>query len=285
MIRRSPLALAALVATLLFQPCPSFAEPRTDAAERDRHRSPGIATSMIGTRIARGQLLVYPFAEWYADHDFEYKPTELGGSFDDDVRGGYSASEALLFVAYGLSDDLAVELEAAYITAELERAPDDPTDAPREFEESGVGDVEGQLRWRLQRETATRPELFTFVETVFPLQKGKRLIGTQDWEHKVGFGLTRGYRWGAVTARLAAEYSREERKVDPGEYALEFQRRLSPRWQLTTAIEGNQLDEVAFIAEAQWRLAPRATLKVNHGLGLTPNATDHAPELGLMFAF
>jgi hypothetical protein len=50
-------------------------------------------------------------------------------------------------------------------------------------------------------------------------------------------------------------------------------------------IEGAQLDEVELITEAQLHLSPRLFMKLNVGWGLTPNATDIAPELGFMFSF
>ena len=250
-----------------------------------RDRGPGVATSMFGTYVRKGELLVYPFAEWYADKDLEYKPSELGYGIAEDFRGRYAASEALLFLGYGLTDDIAIELEGAVISAELEKAANDPSAMPSEVEEHGLGDVEAQVRWRFRRETETRPELFTYFETVFPLQKHRKLIGTSAWEYKLGFGMTRGYRWGTMTFRAAGEYSGEERKLEAGEYAIEYLRRLSPRWRIASVIEGNQLDEVALITEVQWHLLPRAVVKVNNGWGITRNATDFAPEVGVMFSF
>ena len=250
-----------------------------------RDRGPGVATSMFGTYVRKGELLVYPFGEWYVDRDLEYKPSELGYGVAEDYRGRYEASEALLFFAYGLTDDLALEVEGAVISAELEKSPNDPSAMPTEIEEHGLGDVEAQLRWRFRRETETRPELFTYFETVFPLQKHRKLIGTPAWEYKLGFGMTRGYRWGTMTVRAAGEYSGEEGKFEAGEYAIEYLRRLSPKWRVVSVVEGNQLDEVALITEVQWHLLPRTFLKLNHGLGLTRNATDFAPEIGVMFSF
>ncbi len=49
--------------------------------------------------------------------------------------------------------------------------------------------------------------------------------------------------------------------------------------------EGTQIDEVALLTEVQWHIARNAILKVNNGWGFTPNATDFAPEVGVMFAF
>lgn len=250
-----------------------------------RDRGTGVATSMFGTYIRKGELLIYPFVEWYADSDFEYKPSELGYDGAVDYRGRYRASEGLLFLAYGVTSDLALELEAAVITARLEKSLRDPSAVPSVVKESGLGDVEAQLRWRLSRENGRRPEVFTYFETVFPLQKSKRLIGTPDWEYKLGFGFIRGLEWGTVTFRLAGEYSREERKFDAGEYALEYLRRLSPAWRVVALLEGNQLDEVELITEIQWQVRPGVVLKGNNGWGLTTNATDFAPEVGILFSF
>jgi hypothetical protein len=253
-----------------------------------RDRGPGIATSMFGTYIREGELLFYPFFEWYYDSNFEYKPSEFGLPLEVDYRGKYVASEGLIFLGYGITRNLSLELEAAVITAELEKSPDDPSAMPAKFKESGLGDVEGQLRWRFQEEQpGGRPELFAYFETVAPLQKTKRLIGTQAWEFKLGVGAIRGYTWGTMTARLEVENAEDEgkRKFEAGEYAIEYLRRLSPTWRAFAAIEGAQLDEVELITEAQWHFHPRAFLKLNMGWGLTPNATDIAPEVGIMFSF
>lgn len=250
-----------------------------------RDRGPGVPTSMFGTYVRKGELLVYPFSEWYWDTDLEYKPKELGYAVDQDFRGRYEASEQLIFLGYGLTKNLAIELEAAIIAAELQKSPADPSAMPREIEEDGLGDVEGQIRWRWQEERGSRPEAFSYFETVFPLQKQKKLIGTQAWEYKLGTGVTRGYSWGTMTLRAAIEYSGEDKKFDAGEYAIEYLKRLSPSWRIYTGIEGNQLDEVALITEVQYHLSGRVFLKVNNEWGLTRNATTYAPELGLMFSF
>lgn len=255
------------------------------AFDRSRDRGPGLASSMFGTYIGERELLVYSYFEWYVDSNLEYKPSELGYGLATDYRGRYRASEGLLFLGYGVTRDLALEFEAAVIGAELEKAPNDPSAMPEEFEESGLGDVEAQIRWRLVHENESRPEFFTYFETVFPFQRSRRLIGTSDWEHKLGFGIVRGFRWGTMTLRVSADYTRAERKFEVGGYAIEYLKRLSPTWRIVALIEGTQLDEVELITEAQWRIHPRVLLKFNNGWGLTTNATDYAPEVGFMFWF
>jgi hypothetical protein len=240
---------------------------------------------MFGTYVRKGELLVYPFFEGYHDSDLEYTPAELGFVGDTEYRGRYRAVEGLLFVGYGIASNLAVEFEAAVISASLRKATTDMSAAPAMFKESGLGDVEGQVRWRFVEENERHPEAFTFFETVFPFQKNRRLIGTQGWEYKVGLGFTRGFAWGTGTFRLSGEYSAEEGKVDAGEYAFEYLKRLSPEWRVFAAIEGTQVDEVELITELQWHVHPRAFLKLNTGLGLTTNATDLAPEIGVMISF
>jgi hypothetical protein len=281
------LLVAVLVAVLAAAgaACPAELRAQGDGGlDRARDRGPGVPSSMFGTYIRRGELLVYPFFEYYRDRNAEYSPDELGYALDEDFRGRYRASEGLLFLGYGISERLAVELEAAVISATLDKAPDDPSAVPERVKESGLGDVEGQLRWRWRGETERRPELFSYFETVFPLQKRKRLIGTQDWEFKLGTGVVRGFAFGTMTVRAAAEYDGEEGSVALGEYAVEYLRRVSPALRLFGAVEGSE-DEVELITEAQWFLRPTVALKLNNAIGLTPKATDWAPEVGVMLSF
>jgi hypothetical protein len=276
--------LVGLTVAVVAQPFEVQAQQEPD---RLRDRGPGLPTSMFGTYIQRGELLVYPFFEYYYDNNAEYSPNELGFGLDQDFRGKFRASEGLIFLGYGFSDRLAVEFEAAVISAKQQKSPNDPSSMPAEVKESGVGDVEGQIRWRWNRETESRPEIFSYFETVFPVQRGteKRLIGTRDWEFKLGGGIVRGFQWGTATVRLAAEYDGAEESITAlGEYAVEYLRRVSPGLQLFAAIEGTE-DEVELITEAQVFLRPNLLLKLNNAFGLTSKATDWAPEIGVMFSF
>ena len=252
--------------------------------DRSRDRGPGIPTSMFGTYIEQGEVLIYPFFEYYRDSDAEYSPDELGYGLDEDFRGRYRASEALLFVGWGVSKRLALEFEIATISATQERSPDDPTAMPASITESGLGDVEGQVRWRWTEETNRAPELFSYFETVFPLQKNRQLIGTSDWEFKLGTGVVRGFSWGTTTFRAAVEYDGEEGTMALGEFALEYLKRLSSSWRVLAAVEGSE-DEIEGMTELQWALRPNVVLKLNNAVGLTSKATDWAPEIGIMFSF
>ena len=79
--------------------------PAAHASETEEHpdhlrdRGDGVPTSMFGTSICQGELLVYPFLELYHDRNFEYKPSELGYGLEVDHRGRFTASEQLLFLA------------------------------------------------------------------------------------------------------------------------------------------------------------------------------------------
>lgn len=261
----------------------------TGAQERDlpvylKDRGSGIPTSMFGTYIREGELLVYPFFEYYHDKDMEYSPAELGFGLDQDFRGKYRAAEGLIFFGYGIADWLAVEFEAAVISATLEKSPDDNSAMPDKLKESGLGDVEGQIRSRWLRENESRPEVFSYFEIVAPLQKDKVLIGTQDWEYKLGIGAVKGFSWGTMTVRVAGEYDRSESKTELGEYALEYLKRLSPAWRVYLGVEGAQ-DEVELIPEVQWHFTDSIFLKLNSAVGITAKATDWAPEIGIMFSF
>lgn len=264
---------------------PALAQ-ESELSPRLRDRGTGQPTSMFGTYIREGEFLLYPFFEYYLDHDAEYTPDELGYGLDQDFRGQARASEYLVFLAYGITDWLAVEFEMAlHISARLETAPEDPTATPDVIEESGTGDVEGQIRVRLARETESRPELFSYFELVSPQQTDKVLIGTPDWEYKLGFGAVRGYSFGTLSARVAVEYSMEESAAELGEYGLEYLRRLSPSWRVYLGIEGSQ-DEVELIPEAQWHIkTDKVIVKLNSAVGITSKAADWAPEVGILFSF
>jgi hypothetical protein len=239
---------------------------------------------MFGTYVSRGELILYPFVEYYRDNDLEYKPADFGVEGDTDFRGRYRAHERLLFLAYGVTEDLAIEFEAADIHASLDKAAADRSFLPSRLEESGLGDVETQVRWRWRKERGRGPELFSYSAVVFPHDRKHVLTGTPGWEVKAGAGLTRGFRWGTVTARGALEYSQASTsRFDLGEYAIEYLKRISRSWRVYTALEGAQ-DELALVTEAQWFLRPNVFVKVNNGVGLTSKATDWAPEVGILFA-
>jgi len=278
----------ALVVGGLLCGLPTRAEAQAQAQAQNlpvylRDRGTGQPSSMFGTYIRKGELLVYPFVEGYVDNNKEYKPSDLGYGLATDLRGMYRATEALVFLGYGLTDWLAVEFEASAIRASLGTSPDDPTGVPDTIAESGIGDIEGQVRARLLRENEGRPEVFSYFETVSPNGRDKVLIGTPDWEFKFGGGLIKGSRFGTFTLRMAGEYSVAESKVDTGEYAVEYLKRLSRAWRLYLGVEGTQ-DEVELITEAQWHITDRIFFKFNNGFGLTSKATGWAPEVGIMFS-
>jgi hypothetical protein len=149
--------------------------------------------------------------------------------------------------------------------------------------ESGLGDVEGQVRWRWRREDDSGPEFFSFGEVVVPHAKDKPLIGTPGWEWKVGTGVVRGFTWGTLTARAALQYEGgPDASAGPGEYAVEYLKRLTPLFRLFLAVEGSE-DEVELISELQWHVGRRLIVKLGSGFGLTSKATDWAPEVGTLF--
>lgn len=277
---RTRLILVAAILTL--GPKPALAQPAEPAFLADR--GTGVSSSMFGTYIRKGELVLYPFFEFYRDDNYEYKPEDLGAPGDGDYRGRYRAKEGLLLFGYGLSDNIVVEFEAAGITAAFEKAPDDPSALPARIEKSGVGDVEAQLRWRWNRETDRRPEIFSYSEVVFPHHADRVLIGAPGWELKFGTGLTRGFSWGTLTARGALEYSTASSShFDLGEYALEYLKRLSSHWTIYAGVEGTQ-DEISAVAEVQWHVSKHVVVKANNGFGLTSKAIDWAPEVGILFS-
>ena len=274
--------LSIILLFLLFQTSSISAEEQLPVYLKDR--GTGISSSMFGTYVRPGELLVYPYVEFYKDSNMEYKPKELGYDVNRDYRGEYQATEALIFLGYGLSERWAVEFEVAFIDASLEKASEDTSEVPDKLEESGLGDVEAQVRYRCFGETAYRPEVFSFFETVFPTPGDPHLIGTPDWEFVLGAGAIKGFSWGTITLRAALEYDKAEETTEIGESAVEYLKRINPSWRLFLAIEGAD-DEWEGITELQWHFRPNMFLKLNNAFGLSSKAPDWAPEIGVMFSF
>lgn len=258
--------------------------PAAPQPDRLRDRGEGVPSSMFGTYLRSGELMVYPYFEYYRDGNYEYEAAELGFGTDiTELRSRYRANEGLVFIGYGLSENVALEFEAAVIKASLDKSPLDTSAMPSRLTQSGLGDVEAQVRWRWKKESDTRPEVFSYFETVFPVTaKSKLLIGTHDWEFKFGTGFIRGLSWGTLTGRIAI--ANVGGTFEPGEYALEYLRRVSPRLRVYAGVEGSE-DEVELITEAQVFLRPNIMLKLNNAFGITPKAPGWAPEIGLAFFF
>jgi len=278
-----PLVLCVLGAAVLGVP-----SARGDSAGPPPYledRGEGIPTSLFGTYVGDGEFLVYSFYEYNTNSDAEYKPSELGFTGEQDFFGKSTDHEALIFLGYGFTDRLAFEFEAAlWASAELQKAPNDASGVPDRIKESGLGDVESQLRWLWTKETQTRPMLYSFWEVVFPLQEDDLILGTQDWETALGFGAVRGFQWGTLNGRVSIKYDAEDGQVELGEFAFEYLNRTSPKWRWVATLEGED-DEVSLIGEAQLTISRRAVLKLNCGFGVTKKAEDFAPEVGVIFSF
>jgi hypothetical protein len=272
------LALAAMV--------PAAAAPPDDAAPLPgwlSDRGTGLPTSLFGTYIRKGELLVYPFYEYETNNAEEYHPSELGYAGDEDFLGKFRSHEFDLFLGYAPTERLAFELEAQlYTTARLQKSSLDPSAVPARIDESGLGEIESQVRFRIADETAQRPELFSYLEIAYPFQRQKVLIGVRDWAGELGIGAIKGFSWGTLSARMGLAY--EEKNFKGGEFALEYLKRLSPRWRAVVALEGED-EDLALITEAQYFFTPRIFLKINSGFGLTQKVPDFAPEIGLMMSF
>lgn len=255
-----------------------------------RDRGPGIPTSLFGTYIENGEWILYPFYEYSRNNDEEYDPRELGFPrpgfvAEEEFFGESTEQEGVLFVGYGFSDSLAFEFEAEfYASAELEKSPLDTSPLPARIKESGFAGAEAQVRWLWRQETPERMAMYSFFEIEFPFQDKKVLIGATDVEFAVGTGFVRGFKWGTLNGRISIAFDGEESKVELGEYALEYLKRINDRWRLVATIEGEE-DEVSLIGEAQLTLRPRAVLKLNSGFGITKKAANFAPEIGVLFTF
>jgi hypothetical protein len=278
----SPPALPAAATT------PADSAPQPEGAALPPYladRGRGMAVSLFGTYVRKGEWLVYAFHEYTKTSSFEYTPEELGFPGNEDRFGTLTEREELLFVSYGITERLEVEIEGALqATASLEKGGDDISAVPDRLKESGLGDVEGHIRFRWAEEGPRRPELFSFFEAGFPFQRDNVLLGIQDWQYALGFGAIKGHRWGTLTARVSLAYDQADAQLEFGEYAVEYLKRLSPTWRFVAAVEA-ETDEVQLILEGQARLGRHVLLKLNSGFGVTRKAPDVAPEIGLLFSF
>src|SRR3990172_5682796 len=84
-------------------PTPAPSPPEEPYYLKDR--GTGVSTSLFGTYIRRGELIFYPFFEYYRHNGFEYTPGELGSVGVQEFRGCYRAKESLIFFAYGLTEN------------------------------------------------------------------------------------------------------------------------------------------------------------------------------------
>ncbi|MFZ2652667.1 MAG: hypothetical protein WA210_21405 [Burkholderiaceae bacterium] len=249
-------------------------------------RGDGIRTSLLATYIRPKEFIFYPFYEYTQTKNFEYKASDFGLVGDVDFLGKKVEHEYLLFLGYAFNDSLMFEFESAlHGKVKFTKAANDPVAAvPTEIRESGLGDTEAQLRWRYAKETATRPEITFAFQTVFPLQKKKKLLGTQAWEFASGVIVTKGYPFGTFTLRGQINHDRGDRETKFGEYAIDYLKKLSPKWTVALTLEGEET-ELSVVGELQYSLSKDVMLKLNSGFGLTKKDRQIAPEIGVLFRF
>lgn len=253
---------------------------RPDADQR------GMATSENGVTVGPGELLVLATFEAVFDHNHEYQPAEFGYGSPEDFEGRQRELTGLLFFALGVTPWLELELQGAYTDATLEKGPEDPTGMPARLAESGLADLEGELRLRALEEGPTWPEIFVFFNVIAPSQGDTSLIGDSEWDLKVGLGFVKAYVFGTFTFRTVFEWNREDLIIDLGESAIEYFRDVNPAWRLYAGIEGGEggaPDEWSLNLFAQWALSNAFSLRFGTAVGITPKAADIEPNVGLLF--
>jgi hypothetical protein len=256
------------------------------ASPRLQDREGGVPTSLASTYVREGELLTSLEFLYNRDNEFEYDPNEFGFSAPGEFKGNYWDSSADVLVAYGLDDDLVLELEAAASRASLQKADEDLSGMPNELKESGLGDVRMRLDWRMLEESERRPEVFSYVGALVPHDSSKHLIGTADWVGIAGAGVVRGYEWGTMTFRMGLEYDfGSASELDWGEVAVEYLKRLAPGLTVYGAVEVLEGDEYSLVGEVQWHLSPSIVLKLNSGFGLTSHGMDWSPKIGVVYSF
>lgn len=248
-------------------------------------RGTGIPTSMFSTFIKKNELILYPYYEVYFDKHRMYKPSDLGFADDNEYQSPkFRGHEGLFFVAYGITEGFALQYEATVVTETIYKAKNDHSTMPSKFNEGGLGSMEFQLRYRLQKESIKKPEIFGYNEIILPLQKNRKLIGTQHLELSQGIGFIKGFKWGTMTVRASSIYDGGEKKISVFEYGLEYMKQVSRLLRVSGILEGSTGD-FTFVADFQFHVTPYLYIRLNNAFGITRNASDHAPEVGFLFHF
>lgn len=281
-IRRTSTKLKYLSAGLLIliKLC-AFGQDSNDSLNFLNDRVSGIPTSLFGTYIEKGDIIVYPFYEFYKEKN-EYKPSEFGFAHDQQYEGKFSAHEELIYLGYGIKDWLMIEAEASIIQARQQKSSSDTSNMPSHFNEGGIENIEGQLRWRYFKESQMSPELYSYLLTVLPTRGENKMIGTDGFDFKFGTGLIKGFRFGTVSANLSIQYNTEDAVYEFGGFTVEYLKRISNTFRIYVGLEGIP-DATEFITELQIFPKSWMFIRLNNAIGISPNATDIAPEIGVVF--
>jgi len=262
--------------------------PAVALAQGQRLDQLGVRSSMFETYIQPHQWLVFPHFAYTTDHNIDYTPADLGYGADTlALQGRFRSTEAELFIAYGVTDWLALEAEGSHITATFNKSSRDTSAAPARIHEAGFADWAVQARMRLARQRGRWPQVFAAFELLPPMQRGKKLIGDLHWNLKGEIGLAREFGWGTMSARTTIEYNRGDHHWDLGETSLEYMRQVSSAGRLLFAIEGGEggaLDEWVFVSAGRWRIGEGLFVKFANSFGLQWKSTDWETQLGLMVA-
>lgn len=284
---RSPIVLR-LATLMMLLTCASRPMEAQDSLPRWlKDRGDAISSSMFATYIHPGELVVYPFFEYLRDNNREYQPKEFGLGPEIDFRGRFHSTAEQIFLGLGVNDWLALEFEMAHVSAELTKSPSDGFLPPGKIRQSGLTDIEGQVRARVTRESARWPEFFVYSEFVARTQRARFLISENYWDIKPGVGFIKGFGFGTLSARINLEYNHEEKKLDLGELSVEYLKRLSPNFRLFVDFEGGEtgsLDEWTTVQGFELRLSHSLFLKFDNTLGISSKADDWVPQAGLMWA-
>jgi len=245
---------------------------------------PGIPISRRGTYVQEGEWLLIPSLGYSDDEDFEYNSGELGFTpAVDELKGHYRASEAALLFAYGVSERLVVEFGAEGLQARLQTAENDPSNAPAEVQQSGLGDVKIRADWRWLTESGRRPEVVPYAQVRVPHDRNELLTGTPDWLMNAGFSTSRRFDWGTTTLRVGVEFDLASASVtDWGEVALEYQKHITPGVTVLGSLQMLEGDEGSFIAQVEWQASRNCAVQFSSGFALTSHAIDWAPEVSFV---
>jgi hypothetical protein len=166
------------------------------------------------------------------------------------VKSKFRSVNANVFARYGLADDVELDLSVPYVFAEQEVDPSlsrIATNPPQRFERrdhSGLGDVNGALRWAALHEEGMIPETTVSLTVKSDTGDIERNLGTGFWTLGAGVSLVKTIDPVVFFGSLGYTAVLEKNAIDPGDqipYSLGMGFSLNDRVSFSTSLAGTAL--------------------------------------------
>jgi hypothetical protein len=252
-----------------------------------RDRGPGMQTSLNATYLAEKEFLFYPFYEYNFVVNEEYIPMDLGYDVDQAYEAKSSSHEALLYLGYGISDWLIAEAEVAFINFTQQKSSSDNSTMPSPYKESGIENIDFQLRWRYWKETSKKPELFSNFVLAVPSAGSNKIIGLTGYDFKFASGLIKGFRFGTMIVSSSFQYNTYDSQFDFLGLDIEYVKRLNDKFRVYVGFDGLPIPD-AFAVSTNLQIFPKPWMFIrlgnSFGIG-SSGLIDFNQEIGVAIYF